>query len=219
MSHPRIARVTSLAALLLAPAVAGAVSAADAPRRVDGTYAIVANDDTAMIERWTRTDDSLRVQLDIVGQVRLEFDAGLTPEATITGMAMRVFPPGATAAAEEARAEFRGDSVIAVQRMAAGTDTVRRGTRRGAVPYLSPSVSLTEQIVRRARAIGGDSVAVPVFVVGSGGQTVDAAVRFEADSVHVQLGTSELRLGLAADGSLTGGVFPQQPLVRVVRIR
>lgn len=220
MPHPsEHTRVVLLSALLLiVPASASVIADSGRVARAEGSYAILNGADTAVLERWTRSDSSLSVTMDVIGQVRLEFDASLATDATMRSLTMRIFPPGQDEPAEEAHAEFRGDSVIAVQRLAAGMDTVRRGTRVGAVPYLSPSVSLTEQIVRRARAMGGDSVVVPVFVVGSGGETLDATVRFAADSAFVALGASEMRLGLAGDGSLTGGVIPLQPSVRVVRV-
>lgn len=217
MLHLNSGARAAVVALLVALPLLAATSAA--PARTEGTYAILNGTDTAVVERWTRESDSLSVTMEVVGEVRLEFVARLNADATFSALDMQVFPPGSSEAAEQAHAEFRGDSVIATQRMEAGVDTVRRGTRSGAVPYLSPSVTLTEQIVRRARAIGGDSVGVPVFVVGSGGQTVEAAVTLLADSAVVRMGPTEMRLGLAADGSLTGATIPQQPTVRVVRVQ
>ncbi|HLV26923.1 MAG TPA: hypothetical protein VKZ41_11490 [Gemmatimonadales bacterium] len=218
MPHPHSRfRAVAAAAILGVPLLAGAAASKPAIR-AEGTYAILNGADTAVLERWVRSDDSLKVTMDVIGQVRLEFTASTNSDATFSNMSMQVFQPGSNEAVEEAHAEFRDDSVIARQKVQAGMDTVRRATRAGAVPYLSPSVTLTEQIVRRARAIGGDSVAVPVFVVGSGGQTLDATVLFAGDSAVVKMGPSEMRLGLAADGSLTGGVVPQQATVRIVRV-
>ena len=134
-----------LAALLIIPAAAIALPDRSPAVRADGTYAILNGADTAVLERWTRSDDSLQVTMDVIGQVRLEFDATLAGDATMSTMAMRIFPPGQAEPAEEAHAEFRGDSVIAVQRIETGMDTVRRGTRPGAVPYLWPSVSLASE--------------------------------------------------------------------------
>src|SRR5690606_18154333 len=165
MPHPHSRfRAVAGAAILGVPLLAGAAASKPAIR-AEGTYAILNGADTAVLERWVRSDDSLKVTMDVIGQVRLEFTASTNSDATFSNMSMQVFQPGSNEAVEEAHAEFRDDSVIARQKVQAGMDTVRRATRAGAVPYLSPSVTLTEQIVRRARAIGGDSVAVPVFVV------------------------------------------------------
>ncbi len=210
-------RAGAAVAILAVPLLAGAAADSSAAR-AEGTYAILSGADTAVLERWVRSEDSLDVTMEVVGQARLEFTASVNGDATFSNLSMQVFAPGQAEPVEEAEAQFRGDSVIALQRTGAGMDTVRRGTRAGAVPYLSPSVTLTEQIVRRARAIGGDSVAVPVFVVGSGGQTVDATVLIRGDSAVVRLGPSEMHVGLATDGTLTGGVIPQQAGVRIVRV-
>ncbi|MBA1993675.1 hypothetical protein, partial [Escherichia coli] len=85
------------------------------------------------------------------------------------------------AAARRATAVFRSDSVIVENVSGDSTTTTRYGTQVGAVPYVNPSVAIAEQIVRRARVLGGGpqaqpvgSVPIPVFVAGTGGQTVVA---------------------------------------------
>lgn len=218
-------RLAATAAIVLTAVVAGAAAPATATlstyvdvARASGSYAILTGEDTAVIERWNRTDDELDVSMDVVGQARLEFKAGLSADASISTMSMRVFAPGEQEPLGEASATFVGDSVIAIQSSETGMDTVQRGTRSGAVAYLSPSVALTEQIIRRAQALGGESVEVPVFVVGSGGQTLDATVSFTGDSVSVRLADSEMRLGMAPDGGISGGSIPGEPSVRIVRV-
>ena len=221
MIHPRIVAAAAIGTLIwggsatLAPE-SGERAASTA--RASGTYAILAGADTAVIERWNRTDSELDVTMDVIGQARLEFRAGLSADASVSTMSMRVFGPDGTEPMGEANATFTGDSVMAIQSSGAAVDTVHRDTRAGAVAYLSPSVVLTEQIVRRARAMGGESAQVPVFVVGSGGQTLDATVSFSGDSVSVQLAESELRLAISPDGGISGGSIPGEPQVRIVRV-
>lgn len=217
----RIRVATATAIVLLAGAAAAAPLAVAVEwegDRASGTYVILAGEDTAVIERWNRTDTDLDVTMDVVGQARLEFRAGLAGDASVSTMAMRVFGPAGGEAMGEATATFSGDSVVAIQTGANGKDTVHRETRAGAVAYLSPSVVLTEQIVRRARVMGGESALVPVFVVGSGGQTLDATVSFRGDSVSVRLAESELVLSMLPDGGIAGGSIPGEPMVRIVRM-
>jgi hypothetical protein len=69
-----------------------------------------------------------------------------------------------------------------------------------------------EQIVRRARALGGDSVQVPILGADNG-RTSTVTVRFMgADSATVSLGPVVLRLRVDRAGSLLGGAVPSQNL-------
>jgi hypothetical protein len=69
-----------------------------------------------------------------------------------------------------------------------------------------------EQIVRRARAMGGESVQVPVFVASSGGVTRSASVRFAGDSATLSLATTEVRVRVDPGGAILGGSVPAQGL-------
>ena len=71
-----------------------------------------------------------------------------------------------------------------------------------------------EQIVRRARVMGGEQVQVPVFVAGTGGQTEPTTVTFmPPDSATVMLGNTEVRLRVDEQGRLLGGRVPAQNLL------
>ncbi|HVQ24978.1 MAG TPA: alpha/beta fold hydrolase, partial [Planctomycetota bacterium] len=64
--------------------------------------------------------------------------------------------------------------------------------------------------MKRAGASSPPSARVPVFLV-SGGQTVDATLRFAAaDSLLVSLGTTEIQLKLDAHGRILSGAVPAQ---------
>ena len=85
MIHPRIVAAAAIGTLIwggsatLAPE-SGERAASTA--RASGTYAILAGADTAVIERWNRTDSELDVTMDVIGQARLEFRAGLSADAS-----------------------------------------------------------------------------------------------------------------------------------------
>lgn len=83
---------------------------------------------------------------------------------------------------------------------------------RGAVPFVNLSGLSIELILRRARALGGDSARVPVILVG--GQSVIATVaRNGADSVVLVLGAVPLRARVDNDGRFVGAIVPSQDVV------
>jgi alpha-beta hydrolase superfamily lysophospholipase len=112
--------------------------------------------------------------------------------------------------------EFRGDSVIAEITVPART-TQRFSTSPGALPFVNLSAAIAEQIVRRARVLGGTSAVVPMFVV-DGGRTAAAKVTWPTpDTAVIMLGGVELRAVVAADGSVRSAVVPSQR-VRFTRV-
>jgi hypothetical protein len=144
-------------------------------------------------------------------QIALTFRAAVAADATLGRLEVQVRQPGAADDArprQEVVAHFRGDSVIAESRNGDSAKVERIGTRRGALPYHPqlPMISLLEQIVMRARVLGGERVQVPVFLLGSGARTVDATVeRRGADSVQVTLGTIAAHLAVDRTGRILGG--------------
>jgi len=101
--------------------------------------------------------------------------------------------------------------VAAGARIAYSMDRV--ASRPGLVTYVNPSPSAMEQIVRRARAMGGDSAQVPILGADNG-QLGEVAVRFVgADSAILSLGPVVLRMRVDRAGSLLGGTVPSQGLV------
>jgi len=176
--------------------------------------------DTFAVENVTRTAATLDAEITGGAFGRLVYSAELGAAGTITSMTLRAWPPGALPDAppgQEVRITPGPDSVIVAITTAAGTQTQRLPSRAGALPYINPSFALTEQIVLRARAIGGDPVAVPIFMV-QGGMTLDATVTTHAgDPTSVNLAGSVIRVMEDTAGNVTGMVLPAQNL-RVTRI-
>lgn len=119
---------------------------------------------------------------------------------------------------QRTRAIFRGDSVAVDDMRDDGLDTRVLPTQVGALPYLNLSFGLLEQAVRRAAAVGGQSVKVPFFNLSgtaksSGGATLVGTVsRIGADSVTLDLGNVEFRMRVDPAGRLLGGGIPAQGL-------
>jgi hypothetical protein len=189
---------------------AAGTTAAAAPRA--GTFYVVQRGDTIASERFTRSATRLDAQLGRKAGPSLVYGADLAADASVTRLEARTYVASDTAPQQRSVATFRGDSVI-VEVMGAGARTNRMATTRGVVPYVNPSPSLLEQILRRGRVLGGDSVAVPILVVG-GGQTLPADVRFMgADSAVIFLGPVQVRARTDRSGALLGGTVPSQEIV------
>jgi uncharacterized protein len=169
--------------------------------------------DTLSIERFTRSRDRLEgtLLLKPTGS-RVAYKLVLAPDATVSLATMDMGRASdAQGAAPEHHAElsFQGDSVV-VSTTPGGV--LRIATERGAIPYVNPSMAMIEQVVRRARTKGGDSVRVDLFAI-AGGRTIETRVnRLGADSVVVGVGGIEMRLAVNAAGDILGGTIPVQHL-------
>jgi hypothetical protein len=91
--------------------------------------------------------------------------------------------------------------------------TRRIGMPNGTMPVMGTSVAFLEQVLRRARVVGGDSVSVPVMMVGSQASlTVFTVIRNGSDSVVLVTPdgnvTAALHLAVDSVGHIVGGVIP-----------
>lgn len=180
-----------------------------------GGFLILAGADTIASERVTSGGDSAVADLRIVRagvRVRQTFVAG--ERGVLSRYVLEAFAPGAAANASPAqRLVFRFDGdTLRVEGGAPPTLAVSVGT----LPWLNPSMALVEQIVRRAHALGGDSVAVPMINVTGAQRFVAGVQRVGADSVVVSFPDVQMRLAVGADGQVRGGSVPAQNL-RIVR--
>ncbi len=209
----------SLAALAACAASAGAGTSAPAATVAaapqTGTFYQMRGADTVSRERFTRTATRLEADMRMSGDRRVSYTSELAPDASVTRIELRAYSPGAdTAAAQRAVVTLRGDSATSQVTATGGTPTTERfATTRGAVAYVNPSPSSLEQIIRRARAMGGDSAQVQILGI-PGRQTRPMNVRFVgADSALISLGQVVIRVQVDRAGSFLGGSVPSQGLV------
>ena len=210
--------VTYICAVAVAAAPAGAQGAASAPQRT--TFVVTQAGDTLAVERVTRTSGRVESELTMRGQGgQLHFALVLAPQDLVSSIEIAVRMAGANPGAPPVQAGtlvFRADSVIADMTAPART-TQRFAAGPGALPFVNLSMAVGEQLVRRARSIGGSRVQVPLFVVG-GGQVLPAVVSWPtADSAVIAMGGADLRAAVAPDGRLLGAVVPSQN-VRFTRV-
>jgi dienelactone hydrolase len=206
--------------VLLAAAVVAGIPAPMLAQREEAFLLLLANGDTVSIERFTRSPGRIESVLLIrPAAARITMTATLAADATVTRLENAYRQSGAdptSPALQSAVLTFPGDSAIVVITTGSNEATQRLASRSGAIPFVNPSFVLTEQMVRRARVLGGATVTVPVFVV-QGGQTVDFTVSWVgADSAVISMAGVPARVAVNAEGAILGGTIPAQG-VRIVR--
>lgn len=211
-----IACASSPASSTASGATAGATPTgsvvAPPPPAVEGRFVLTQGSDTIGSEHFNRTNDRLRAEFTARGVEAFRYDAELAPDASVKRIRLTVRPPAG--GAQTSTAAFAGDSVT-LTREAPGDSarSARRPAAPGSVPFVNPSPSLMEQIVRRARVLGGGTASVPVFVGGAGPANVTAVVDFAAsDSARLELGGVSVLLRVDGAGAILGGSVPSQRL-------
>jgi hypothetical protein len=224
-----------LPAVLVAAAPVGAQRSGGATAGFQEAFVLRRGDDTIAVERFTRSGAELRGEITLRGSGRVAYRGALAPGALVREITFRQLPAaGVNGLSTSSVLTFRGAAVTVTlresnARRAEPTRTVP--TERGAVPFANPSFALSEQIVRRARALHpparrplattaspaeprpADTVRVPVFAV-AGGETLQAAVVWVgADSVALTLGGVEVRARVDPAGALRGAAVPSQGLI------
>jgi hypothetical protein len=184
------------------------------PERVG--YVVRRGSDTVVVERASWSRDLLSGDLSVSGQGNVEYQVTIEPAQTVSRLVVGVVAPAAGpagAATQRSTATFSGDTVVVETIRGDSTRVTRFATREGAIPYINPSMALAEQILRRARVVGGPEVEVPVFLTSGSIQTVTATVSFVgSDSARIALGGAELRFATDATGRVLGGTIPSQGL-------
>jgi dienelactone hydrolase len=173
--------------------------------------------DTIAVERASRTGAQLEGKLLIRSPaIRIGQQVTLTDSSTVERVVTTV-GVGATGDSVQQRAELtlRGDSASShVEDTRAPVPMADRRFKitRGAIPFVNLSGLSLELILRRARALGGDTARVPLLLIG--GQDVSAMVtRLGADSAVVSLGGVALRARTDGEGRLLGAAVPSQNVV------
>ncbi len=200
-----------------APPTTTSPSPPPSPRIERGTFSIMRGTDTVAVEHFARGADTLQAELTIPAAGRVRYEASLQPDATVRRIVVNVTLADTTMPAQRSVAEFKGDTVL-LERSGGPTPTERRAVPPGTIPYINPSPSLMEQIVRRARVVGGDSVTVPVLAAGNRSQVLTATVTHPSpDSALLTLGSIEVRLAVDTEGRVRGGSVPSQGIAIVRR--
>lgn len=198
---------TPAPAVTPAPAPAQPVPA----RRADGAvgFVVLRNADTLAAERYTRSATRVSGELVIAGAgIRQTYSMTLRPTATVSRFetaAYRVASPADAPPLQSVTARFDDTGAI----IEAGGQTTPHAAPPGILPFINLSGAVIEQILMRAKAMGGVAAEVPVLVL-AGGQNTTATVNWiGADSAVIILGP-ELRVAVSPTGEFLGGVVPAQ---------
>jgi hypothetical protein len=192
-----------------------AASAAVGQQPESGTFTLTQNGATIATETFERSARVLETELTVVNQATLQTHATLRPDATVGRLAVSVFGPGGATGEPVQTSAVRFENGTATFEQPVGTPAGEpTEVDAGAVPYVNPSPSFMEQILRRARAMGGDSVAVPVWTPGpGGGRMTTATVVFAERTATLTLGPVAIEATTDAVGRLLSARVPAQALV------
>lgn len=154
-------------------------------------YLSTTYSDTTM-ESFGRTDRAITGVVVAQSGDSVRFRIRTTPDALVSGVDITLHP-----------ASSRGER----------PRTVRVGMPKGTLPVMATSVAFLEQVLRRARVVGGDSVSIPVMLVGAQASLeVLTVIGNGSDSVLLvsSEGNQAAALHLAVDnaGRILGGVLP-----------
>lgn len=177
-----------------------------------GVFTLVRGSDTMASERFSRSAERLQVDFTSRGIALFNYDAALTPQATISRMQVTTRVPGSPE--RTSSVTFQGDTAILADGAGESARTLRSVVPPGTLPYVGSSASLMEQIIRRARAMGGNSVTVPLLIASTGGRTSPAIVSFSSpDSARIGLAGVTVLLRVDAAGDIVSGSVPAQGVV------
>lgn len=110
---------------------------------------------------------------------------------------------------------YLADSARMLVTNGAGTTISDRRTAApdGTLPFLNMSGLSVEMLLRRARAMHGDTVSIPVAIIGAPMNFTAVVTRRAADSVVISIAGVEFRARTDAAGRLLGAEVPSQKLV------
>jgi dienelactone hydrolase len=181
-------------------------AAAQQPER--STFYLIVGNDTLTMERSERSATDLRIELvDRKTHSRVDISGRLTPAALMESAGITIYVnPADTTPALRATLRFAGDS-IGIDR-GSGMNWIRVGA--GALPSMNVSAALLEQSLLRARAIGGDTVTIPLLFLPNGPGTPVTIIRRSATTATLTIGGVAIEATLSADGRLAGAAIPSQ---------
>ena len=222
MLRLRLPRLASRLLLVLAAACGRSDGRRAAPalaaRATDstGTFVVLGRDDTIAVERYARTSGRVLGTIVHGDGTRIQYEARVAPDEAITRLELWLWRPGVpldSRPAQHSITELHGparDSLVRVDRDSVGPTRIRRLlVAPGSQPYLLPSVGLAQQALRRARALGGDSLTLPVVVLNGSASPQRVRIRWlPRDSVEIGVGGTHVRLGLDAQGGIRAGMDP-----------
>ena len=182
---------TMFVPVIVVSCVAASCSKAERQLESGRSYMSMTYTDTTL-ESFGRTDEAITgVLIEGLGD-SVRFRIHTNPDALVSVVDFTLHP-----------ATSRGERPV----------TRRIGMPKGTMPLMGSSVAFLEQVLRRARVVGGDSVSIPVMMVGAQASLdVFTVIRNGSDSVVLVTPdgnlTAALHLAVDSVGHIVGGVIP-----------
>lgn len=208
---------------MIAVAISGASSGASAqlPTPTIAYVTTSPKGDTIAVETYTRSLTQVVGQIHI-GQIhqRLAYTMALGDDDLVTRLDVAIRPDTGSAAAAPSQAftvSFRGDSM----RLESGSNARSLPAKHGTLPWVNPSFTLIEQIVRRAHTLDPSRAhrdSVPVFDLNSGPVVVAVAWALP-DSAVISFPNLTARAEVDLLGHVTGVLFPDGSVMRAHQLK
>ena len=178
------------------------------------SFVVTRGEDTLVVERISRTGARADSNfLDKARGLRIALGMLLAPDALVTRaevtVRMAASPPDAPPV-QQLTLTFEPDAVV----MAVGSGDPAAAPRiplpPGTLPFLNLSVATAEQILLRARALGGADAEVPIFSM-MGGQVTGATVHWSgSDDAVLSIGGVEVQARVSGTGEMIEAAVPAQ---------
>ncbi|MEO7086390.1 MAG: alpha/beta fold hydrolase [Gemmatimonadaceae bacterium] len=172
----------------------------------------VGGTDTVVSERVTRTADRLDGEILASTGARSMYAATLSASGLVTRLEMHAYRGAADTTGSTLSFVLGADSIVA--RVNNGEPAHLPGTM-DALAIVNPSVGFIEQMIVRAKAMGGgpgDKAGIPLFIVGSPAIVPLTVTWVGADSALVEYAGVSMRFKVSPTGLILGGVVPAQRL-------
>lgn len=175
-------------------------------------FVVTLGRDTVALERLARRATGFEGELFLITPrtTRIRYTAVLDAKGHIarfqqqSGPAVETPPAGTSSVVTEVQDTLA--TVIRTRINAQGTrvDTTRLAVRPGAVPFISYSTALLEQMTLQARRAGGDSVPIQIFLAGQRQATPNFVARRGRDSVAIDYFGTPFWLKVDGEGRVLG---------------
>ena len=204
MRLSRRVRAAMIAACFMTPPLA--IAAAQVTEAA--TFYLVVNADTAVVERMTRLPNHLQFQLyDAKRFGKVDFSAELLSSGLANVVDISFFKSDRDSMPlQHTLVRFVGDS--AGFETAGAVHWVHVG--KNAIPNVNPSSSLLEQMLIRAKAMGGLAASLSYLYLPQGPEVPTTVTWNGRDSAVVQFAGVQMRVAVSPTGRLLGGTIPSQ---------
>jgi dienelactone hydrolase len=172
------------------------------------SHTAIGTTDTVIAERRTRTASQLSGELvDRTAGGRVVYTAQVGADGLITRLTTRSFRTAADTVGETNTFTLGGDSIVVVRGSATPAHVPGMP---GTLVVINPSVAFLEQMVIRARKMGGDRAQFPIFILGAP-SVLPLTVNFiGADTAELAYASARMRLVVTPSGQIVSGAIPLQ---------